>query len=139
MNFARASVMAGGVLMLVVGIAHVFFYRIFGWRQTFAKVRAVDAKVFYTLHVALMLLGLAFAYVSLRYSDELSRGTGLGGSITVLLAVFWLWRLLWQLTYFRPRQLQMRGKWLTFHYGWIALFFLLTVAYSGPIAARFIH
>jgi hypothetical protein len=136
MDLARASIVAGGILMLVVGIAHMFFYRIFDWREAFAKVRVLDAKVFYTLHVALMLLGLVLAYVSLRYSDELSRGAGLGGTITALLAAFWLWRLAWQVVYFRPRRLQVRGRWLMFHYGWIALFVMLTVAYSGPIAAR---
>ena len=136
MDPARACIVAGGILMLVVGIAHVFFYRIFGWRQAFAKIRVLDAKVFYTIHVALMMLGLAFAYLSLSYPEELSRGAGLGGSITPLLAAFWLWRLVWQLIYFRPRRLALRGKWVMFHYGWIALFGLLTAAYSGPIAMR---
>jgi hypothetical protein len=136
MDLARASIVAGGILMLVVGIAHVFFYRIFGWRQAFAKVRVLDAKVFYTIHVALMLLGLVLAYVSLRFSDELSRGTGLGGTITALLAAFWLWRLAWQLAYFRPRRLPLGRRWVLFHYGWVALFLMLAVAYSGPIAAK---
>ncbi len=137
MDLARASIVVGGILMLVVGIAHMFFYRIFDWREAFAKVRVLDAKVFYTLHVALMLLGLVLAYVSLRYSDEISRGAGLGGTICALLAAFWLWRLAWQVVYFRPRRLQVGGRWVMFHYGWIVLFVMLTVAYSGPIAARF--
>ncbi len=136
MDPARASIVAGGILMLIVGIAHLLFYRIFDWRQVFAKVRVLDAKVFYTLHVALMLLGLVLAYVSLRHSDELSRGAGLAGTITALLAAFWLWRLVWQVVYFRPRRLQVGRRWMTFHYGWIALFAMLTVAYSLPIAAR---
>jgi hypothetical protein len=136
MGSARASILVGGILMLVVGMAHAFFYRIFDWREAFAKVRVLDAKVFYTLHVALMLLGLVLAFVSLRYSDELSRGAGLGGTITVALAAFWLWRLVWQVVYFRPRRLRMAGRWLMFHYAWIALFVMLTVAYSWPVAAR---
>jgi hypothetical protein len=136
MDLARASIVAGGILMLVVGIAHVFFYRIFDWRDAFARVRVLDAKVFYTLHVALMLLGLVLAYVSLRYPDELGRGAGLGGTLAALLAAFWLWRLVWQLVYFRPRRLQIGRRWVLFHYGWIVLFLMLTVAYSGPLAAR---
>jgi len=82
MDPARASIVVGGILMLIVGIAHMFFYRIFDWRQVFARVRVLDAKVFYTLHVALMLLGLVLAYVSLRHSDELGRGAGLAGTLT---------------------------------------------------------
>ncbi len=136
MGLARASIVAGGILMLVVGIAHLFFYRIFGWREAFPRVRVLDAKVFYTLHVALMLLGLVLAYVSLRYPEELSRGAGLGGTLAALLAAFWLWRLAWQVVYFRPRRLQLRLRWVVLHYGWIALFALLAVAYSAPIAAR---
>ncbi len=122
--------------MLIVGIAHVFFYRIFGWRQVFARLRVLDAKVFYTLHVALLLVILVLAYASLRHSDELSRGAGLAGTLTAVLAAFWLWRLAWQVVYFRPRRAQVGGRWLAFHCGWIALFLMLTVAYSLPIAAR---
>jgi hypothetical protein len=136
MNPARAGIVAGGILMLIVGIAHMFFHRIFDWRQVFARVRVLDAKVFYTLHVALMLLGFVLAYVSLRHSDELSRGAGAAGTITTLLAAFWLWRLVWQVVYFRPRRLQVGRRWMRVHYGWIALFVMLTIAYSLPIAAR---
>jgi hypothetical protein len=136
MDPARAGIVAGGILMLIVGIAHTLFYRIFGWRQAFARLRVLDGKVFYTLHVALMLLGLLLAYVSLRHSDELGRAAGLGGTITVLLAAFWLWRLVWQLVYFRPRRLEVGRKWIVFHYAWVALFALLTVAYSLPVATR---
>jgi hypothetical protein len=136
MDPARASIVVGGTLMLIVGIAHVFFYRLFAWRQVFARVRVLDAKVFYTLHVALMLLGLVLAYVSLRHSDELGRGAGLAGTLTALLAAFWLWRLVWQVVYFRPRRLQLGRRWAMFHYGWIVLFGMLTIAYSLPIAAR---
>lgn len=136
MDLARTSIVLGGSLMLVVGIAHVFFYRIFGWRAAFARLRALDAKVFYTLHVALMLLGLALAFVSLRYPEELSRRAGLGGTITAALAAFWLWRLVWQVVYFRPGKLEVARRWLVFHYAWSALFAALTLAYAWPVAAR---
>jgi hypothetical protein len=135
MDLARGGVVTGGLLMLLVGAVHVFFPRIFGWPEAFARLRAVDAKVFYTLHVALMLLAAVLGYVSLRYAEELARGEGLGGALTVMLAAFWLWRLVWQLAYFRPSRLQLARRWVLFHYGWIALFLLLTVAYSTPIAA----
>jgi hypothetical protein len=136
MDLARGSIVTGGILMLVVGVAHLFFHRIFTWRDAFARVRALDAKVFYTLHVALILLAAVLGFVSVRHSDELSRGAGLGGTITALLAAFWLWRLAWQVVYFRPRRLNLGGKWVMFHYGWVGLFAMLTVAYSIPIAAR---
>ena len=136
MDPARAGIVAGGILMLIVGVVHLFFHRIFDWRQAFAQVRVIDAKVFNTLHVALILLGLVLAYVSLRHSEELSRGAGLAGTLTALLAAFWLWRLVWQVVYFRPRGLHLGRRWVVFHYGWIALFGMLTFAYSLPIAAR---
>ncbi len=31
MDPARASIVVGGILMLIVGIAHMFFYRLFDW------------------------------------------------------------------------------------------------------------
>ncbi len=135
MALARASIVVGGSLMLVVGIAHVFFPRVFNWRDAFARLRGLDAKVLFTIHLALILLALALGAVSLGYADELGRGTGLGGAITAMLAGFWLWRLVWQIAYFAPRN-QTPGRWLVIHYAWIALFALLAVAYSWPVAAR---
>ena len=138
MDLARGSIVVAGILWLVVGIAHLFFHRVFNWRQVFAKVRPLDAKVFNTIHVALLLLGLVLAYVSLRFPDELASDRGLGGTLTPVLAAFWLWRLVWQLTYFRPRRLGLSGAWSWFHYGWIVLFAMLTAAYTVPLAARLV-
>lgn len=137
MDLMRASIVAGGGMTLVVGVAHLFFPRIFGWREVFARLRALDAKVFYTLHVALILLALGMAGLSLRYSHELTRGDGLGGALTAALAAFWLWRLLWQVVYMRPSRTQPPPRWrVIMHYGWSAMFALLTAAYSAPIVAN---
>lgn len=138
MDLMRASVVAGGAMMLVVGAAHLFFPRIFGWPEAFARLRVLDAKVFYTLHVALVLLGLAMAWVSVRYPGELSRGEGLGGALAAMLAAFWLWRLVWQLVYFRPARLQPARRMLLFHYAWVVLFVLLATAYSVPVVASLV-
>lgn len=140
MDLMRASIVAGGGMTLVVGVAHLFFPRIFGWREVFARLRALDAKVFYTLHVALILLALVMAWLSLRYSHELTRGDGLGGALTATLAAFWLWRLLWQVVYMRPSRAQPPPRWrVIMHYGWSAVFALLTAAYSAPVVANVVR
>lgn len=135
MDLMRASVVAGGVMTLGVAAVHLFFPRIFAWPEAFARLRVLDASVFYTLHVALVLLALAMGALSLRFPGELTRGGGLGGALGAMLAGFWLWRLGWQVVYFRPSRLRMPPSRLVVHYGWITLFALLASAYSAPVVA----
>lgn len=61
MNLTRTGIMAAGVLTLAVAIGHTFFYRLFGWAADFGKMKPLNQRVLYTIHVALYLLFLPFA------------------------------------------------------------------------------
>lgn len=74
--------------------------------------------------------------MSLRYPDELSRTTGLGGCVALMCAAFWTWRLVWQIVYFRPRRLDVSRTLLATHYGLIVLLAALALAYGAPQASR---
>lgn len=135
MTIAEAAIIAGGVLSLMMAWFHRGFYVLFGWRREFEKISPVNAKIFYTIHVALALLFLAFSLLSLVYFRELGRGEGLAGGVTICYSLFWLWRMAWQVTYFRPRR-SGQGRTPILHYTLVVIFAALFVLYLVPSVAR---
>ncbi len=130
---AVISVIIGGILTVAMGIFHCFFYRLFGWEEAFEKVGMPNKRIFYTIHIALLLLFFGIGIISILYSWDLAKGGGLENSLLVFLALFWLWRFLWQIFYFKasrrrvPKRMKVRAAVLTI------VFFLLFIAYTLPL------
>jgi hypothetical protein len=129
------SIYAGGVLTLMMALFHCGFYRLFGWKTDFAKITIVNARVIYTVHLALLLLFFIIGTVSIVYANELSQSAGLSKGLNLSLTVFWLWRFIWQLIYLKRGKGQstpLRVIILTF------VFFLLFISYLIPVLCRFL-
>lgn len=124
------AIKVGGVLSAIVGIGHCFFYRGFGWDEDFEKARMLTAKVLYTIHLFLIPMFFFFSYASLVHTKELAGGTPLGIAMSTFYALFWFFRELWQLFYFRPSQIRGFEK---LHYFLIICLFFLWAAYSYPL------
>ena len=129
----EVAIKIGGVLSALVGIGHCFFYRGFGWQEDFEGTRELTARVLYTIHLFLIPMFLFFAYASLVHTGELAGGTPLGIAMSSFYAGFWLFRLLWQVVYFRPAQIPGLIKLLPLHYFLIACFIVLASAYGVPV------
>jgi uncharacterized membrane protein len=135
MAVPEAAILAGGVLSLVVAWFHRGFYTLFGWRREFEKISPLNAKILYTIHLALLLLLLCFAFLSLVYWRELARAEGLAAGITVSYSLFWFWRTIWQLVYFRPPRSRAGTRKPVLHYVLAVLFATLCVLYLVPFMA----
>ncbi len=104
MTIAQLCIIIGGLLSLFMAVFHSRFYKMFYWRREFRKITLPNQRILYTIHIALLLLFVAFALLSFCYVDELSQGKGIALGITGLYALFWLWRMIWQIAYSgRPR------------------------------------
>jgi hypothetical protein len=137
MTIAQICIVIGGMLSLFMAAFHSRFYRMFYWRREFRKISLPNQRILYTIHVALLLFFLVFAVLSFVYVDELSQPQGLSFGITGLYALFWLWRTIWQIVYFRPPKESKVKKMPFIHYFLIVIFALLFIAYGIPIALRF--
>lgn len=132
------AIIIGGVLSAFLGIAHCLFYRGFGWCEDFDKTRLITAKIIYTIHLFLIPMFFFFSYMSLFHTEELAGSTSLGVAVTAFYSLFWLFRGLWQIVYFRPSQIKEFGKLLPLHYFLIIYFVLLWSAYTLPILSHFL-
>ncbi|MBN2424985.1 MAG: hypothetical protein JXR46_11925 [Calditrichaceae bacterium] len=94
------SIYTAGILTLFMTIFHVQFYNKFGWAKDFKNIRPLNQKILYTIHMALIILFILIGIITLIYSKELAQSSGLAMGINLSLAIFWLWRLVWQILYF---------------------------------------
>jgi hypothetical protein len=138
MTIAQICIIIGGILSLFMAVLHSRFYKMFYWRREFRKVSLPNQRILYTIHIALLLFFVVFAALSFVYVDELGQPQGLALGMTGLYALFWLWRIIWQVAYFRPPKGSDVKKMPFIHYFLIAIFVLLFVAYGIPVASRFV-
>ena len=127
------SIYFGGALTLLIAILHTRFYKMFNWKNDFEQITIIHARIIYTIHLALVLLFFMIAAISLIFAQELSRSVGLAFGFNLLYSIFWMWRLMWQVVYFKREEGQKIppiGIFLSI------LFVLLATSYLIPVIWR---
>ncbi len=128
------SIYSAGILTVAIAIFHTRFYTLFDWKTDLDKISVSNARIIYTVHFALLLLFFLTGIITIVYARELSEGTGLARGLDQALAVFWLWRLVWQFVYFKRQSGQkLHPRVIVL----IIAFFLLVVCYLMPVVYEF--
>jgi len=122
-----ASIYIGGILTLLMAIFHTQFYKLFKWKAEYNLLAKNNKKIFHTIHLALLLLFFLFGFLSLIFAQELSECIGISFGLNLMISIFWLWRTVWQIYYFK-------GK--IIHYLLIFIFSLLFITYLIPIILK---
>lgn len=128
---ALISIYIAGLLTLLMAVVHTRYYKFFRWKAEFRKVSELNQKVFYTIHLALLLLFFVLGILTLAYADFLSKCNGMALGFNLLVALLWLWRAVWQVFYFKSKEF--------IHYLFMIHFFLTGVAYLIPVLNRFLN
>lgn len=115
----------GGVFNALFAVFHLMFWRLFKWRDDLRTLSFVNRGIMQVLNLCLAFVFVMFAYVSLAHTEDLLF-SGLGHSLLVLIALFWLARAVEQIVFFRLRRGASR---LLF-----GLFLVGTLLYALPAA-----
>lgn len=102
MNLSQTFLFAGGVFHLAIAIFHLFFWRIFHWKEDLASLTRINRAVMQILNICLTFLFFVAAYVSFAHAAELI-STPLGRTILASIALFWILRLILQFVFFGAR------------------------------------
>ncbi len=130
MSVSQGSVLLGGVFTLLMALFHCFFPRVFSWQKEYPRLSGANQRIFFTIHLALLLLFFIMAAVTIVCHQELSRGRGLAFWLLLGFSLFWFWRAVWQVAYFKPQ----KGSPMAFmHWLLTAVFFILAAAYLLPL------
>jgi hypothetical protein len=91
--------LAGGVFHVAIGIFHIFFWRIFHWKEDLASLTHINRAVMQILNICLTFFFFAIAYTSFAHAEELIF-TSLGRTILASIVLFWILRLILQFAFF---------------------------------------
>lgn len=94
------SLYAGGALHVGWAVFHLFFPRIFKWREALTHLDIINRNIYQILNMCLTFYFVAAAYLSLVFGPELLT-SALGRKIIAILGAFWLLRLGLQFRFFR--------------------------------------
>jgi hypothetical protein len=122
-----------GILLLVLGLAHVFFNRYFGWDHELASLSLFTRRVFqvhcFFIALVLVLLGAG----SLFYADALLEPTPLSRVVLAGIVVFWLCRLFAQF-FFYDQAIWKGDRFRTrMHWAFSTLWIYLLVIYGSAL------
>ena len=82
-----------GILLMLLGLSHVFFNRYFQWERDLATVSLLTRQVFFVHSFFIGLVVALFGALSFFYSDALLQHAALNRAILAGMATFWLCRL----------------------------------------------
>jgi hypothetical protein len=122
----KSLIIFGGGLWIICFVFHVFFWKLFDWKNDLESVKQVNKGIIQVLNLCLMLVFLIFAYISLVQTDELLN-TNLGKTLIAGMALFGVFRVIEQFIFFNLTP--FRSK--------IVLFgaLLIAIVYSIPLFA----
>ena len=130
MILSKVSIIIGSCLTILMVIFHVFFPKIFKWKKDFQRITVTNKKIFFTINVALFIFFIIISIITLVHINELIKCEGINFSLLLLISLFWLWRMIWQIFYFKPEK---GSKLLYMHYILILIFLLLFLSFITPI------
>lgn len=124
-----------GALLVLLGLAHAFFNRYFGWARELEPVSLLTRRIFY-VHAFFIALGVAMGgAVSLFFAHDLLQASALSRVVLAGMAAFWLCRLLAQIFAY-DGALWRGNRFRTFMHGaFLALWCYVTATYSLAFAA----
>jgi len=134
MLLSKICIIIGGILTLLLAIFHSRFYALFNWKDEFKNVSKPNQRIFFTINMALVILFSLFSIFTFVYSTELAQPHAIGIGILIIFSIFWGWRTIWQIFYFRiPKEINFLDKRLFMHYIMIFVYSILTLCYCIPL------
>jgi hypothetical protein len=104
-KFSEIILIIGGVFHLAFAVFHMYFWKLFRWKEDLEKLFWVNRAVMQILNLCLTYLFIVFGVLSIVYRQEMV-STNLGNALLVSIAVFWILRMIQQLIFFGLKSMQ---------------------------------
>lgn len=121
---AETLLRIGGIYNLLFVVFHLFFWKLFDWKNDLASLTSINRAVMQVLNLCLTYVFIVFGLLSLLYPDQMA-GTELGRALTGSIAVFWFLRALEQIVFFKLK------NWIS--WAFLAAFLVGTSLYGAAL------
>ena len=122
-TLSETLLFAGGIFNIGFAIFHLFFWKIFDWKEDLATLTSVNRAIMQTLNLCLTLVFLIMAYISIFHRAEML-STNLGKTLLISFSIFWFLRMIEQVVFFKIKRLVSFAFALIFLAG--GMFYLLS-------------
>jgi hypothetical protein len=119
-----------GIAHLFLGLGSLVIPKMLGWKTAFDHVPLLIKQMFWTYAGYILSINLFFGIVSVFLAAEMLSGTGLAISLTLLISLYWLARLIIQFTYFDKSEIPRAFFYLAGEWALVGLFILFSLVYS---------
>jgi len=82
-----------GLLLILLGLSHVFFAQRFGWKEELERLSLLNRQIFYVHAFFIALIVVLFGALALFYTDTLIEKTALARVVLGGILIFWICRL----------------------------------------------
>jgi len=96
----KQLLIAGSIYNLAFAIFHVLFWKIFKWKAQLSKLDYINRSIMQVLNLCLTFCFLIFSYISFFHTSALIE-TNLGNTILAGISIFWLFRAIEQVLFFK--------------------------------------
>jgi len=93
----------GGIYCFALAVFHVFFWKLFRWRQDLHRLTATNRAIMQILNLRLIYVFIIFGVMSLVFREDLL-GTSIGRFIVIAISLFWFGRAIEQVIFFGLRR-----------------------------------
>jgi hypothetical protein len=115
-----------GVLLIALGLFHVFFYKYFNWKQECSSLSMINRQMFY-VHTFFISLTLFLMGLLCLLSTANLVNTDFGRQISLGLGIFWMIRLVFQFFVYSSKLWKGKSFETTMH----VLFSIIWVYFSA--------
>lgn len=89
-----------GIYSIAFAILHIFFWKLFNWKNDLKKISIVNSGIMQLLNVCLIYFFLLVAFICFFHTDELIN-TALGKTFLLAVSLFWLLRTVQQFIFLK--------------------------------------
>ncbi len=115
---------AGGVYMLALGIFHLFFWKMFNWKNELVKVSKLNSAVMQIMNIRLIYAFFFISAMCFILPQELGNSI-LGKTVLMGISLFWLGRTIEQFIFFKENHCKVHL--MTFVFGIGTVIFMIPV------------
>lgn len=134
-NFLLWGLRLAGVGQLFIAGITFWLRRIIGWREDVAKLRPLNRCIVFTYGYYIQTFSLIFGLICLLQTRELLGKTPLAADWVLLMATYWLGRLVLGFVYYDTREITtQRTLYRLGEYFFEALFAAQVIAFLGALA-----
>jgi len=131
MQVPNSIIILGGIGQIFTALIYPYIrHRVFDWYNDVKKLKPLNQEIVKTYGRYIQGLNFSFGLIAILIPDDLKNRTNLAITLTALIAMYWVGKVLTQLAYYPMYQIPQKLIFKIGSYFMNALFILFAVVYT---------